>query len=304
MSRRTADIAASVRQRLLNLARSRNEDFGLILTKYALERVLYRMSQSEHRQTFILKGALLFELWTEHTHRSTRDADFLARGDGDPARFEAIFREICELSLPDDGIRFDAGTVRAERIKEGAGYEGVRVTFIGTLDQAKIPVQIDIGFGDVITPNVVEETYPSLLDSPAPVLLAYPRETAMAEKFEAMLRFGLANSRMKDFYDIRTLTALSQFDLIVLTSAIARTLERRGTRLPEIITAFTPEFFEDTIKKRQWTAFVGRNRLYVEPVGLDQVIQEIRVFFEPVLAALRGKERRLIWPPSGPWVER
>jgi hypothetical protein len=182
-------------------------------------------------------------------------------------------------------------------------YEGVRVTFIGTLDQAKIPVQIDIGFGDVITPKAVEETYPSLLDSPAPVLLAYPRETAMAEKFEAMLRFGLANSRMKDFYDIRTLTALSQFDLTVLTSAIAGTLERRGTRLPEIITAFTPEFFEDSAKKRQWTAFVGRNRLYVERVGLDQVIQEIRVFFEPVLAALRGKECRLMWRPRGPWAE-
>jgi hypothetical protein len=184
------NIPASVRQKLLNLARERNEDFQLLLTKYGLERVLFRLSTSKHRDTFILKGALLFELWTHERYRPTRDADFLAIGDNSPERFAAIFREICTAEIPGDGIRFDPASVRAERIKEDADYEGVRVTFTGTLDKAQIPIQIDVGFGDTVTPDPVRTEYPTLLGFPHPHLLAYPRETVVSEKLEAMVKLS------------------------------------------------------------------------------------------------------------------
>jgi hypothetical protein len=214
------NMAASARQRLLNLARERKEDFGLILTKYGLERVLYRMARSKHRGAFILKGALLFELWTEQRYRPTRDADFLARGANNPQRFSAIFKEICEVDVEDDGLRFDAATVTAERITEDADYQGVRVKFVGFLDNARIPIQIDLGFGDVITPAPVETEIPSLLDMPRGKLLTYPRESVVAEKFEAMVSLGLANSRMKDFYDVWSLRLASADS--VLTPCVTR----------------------------------------------------------------------------------
>jgi hypothetical protein len=194
-----ANVAASIRQRLLNLARERKEDFGLLLMKYGLERVLYRISQSKYRESFVLKGALLFELWTQQRYRPTRDADFLARGENNPGRLGGVFQEICEVQVGDDGLRFDANTVTAERITEDADYEGVRVKFVGYLEQARIPIQIDLGFGDVITPGAVETEIPSLLGLPKAKLQTYPRESVVAEKFQAMVKLGVANSRMKDF---------------------------------------------------------------------------------------------------------
>jgi len=189
LSKFTTNIAASVRQWLLNRAREKQEDFALLLTKYALERVLYRLSQST----------------------PTRDVDFLGQGDNDPGRLEAIFRDVCALSVEDDGLVFDPSTVKAQRIREDEDYEGVRVTFLGLLDRAKIPIQIDIGFGDIITPAPQKVAFPTLLDSPQPVLLTYPRETVVAEKFEAMVKLGITNSRMKDFYDLRALAELFSF---------------------------------------------------------------------------------------------
>jgi Nucleotidyl transferase AbiEii toxin, Type IV TA system len=166
------NIPASIRQKLLNLARERNEDFGLILTKYGLERILFRLSKSKYREVFILKGALLFELWTKERYRPTRDADFMATGDNSPERFVQIFREISAIEIEDDGLRINPKTVKAERIKEDADYEGVRVTFTAFLEKAQIPIQIDIGFGDTITPGPVQTDYPSLLNLPTPHLLA------------------------------------------------------------------------------------------------------------------------------------
>jgi len=205
LSKTVTNISTSIRQRLLNLARTRNEDFGLLLTKYALERILYRISQSKYRTVFVLKGVLLFELWTEQAHRPTRDADSLSQGENDPARLEATFKEVCTTSVADDGMVFDPEGITAQRIKEDADYEGVRVSFLGFLEKARIPMQIDIGFGDAITPHAVKSTFPAMLNGPAPVLLTYPKETVVAEKFEAMVKLGMANSRMKDFHDIRTL---------------------------------------------------------------------------------------------------
>ena len=206
------NVPASIRQKLLNLARERNQDFGLILTKYALERILFRVSKSKFRDVFVLKGALLFELWTHQQYRPTRDADFLAKGDNSPERFVQIFREISTVEVEDDGLRFDPKTVKAERIKEDADYEGVRVTFTAVLDKARIPIQIDVGFGDVVTPGPIDTQYPTLLELPAPRLLAYPRETVVSEKLEAIVKLGIANSRMKDFHDLHSLSVTFEFD--------------------------------------------------------------------------------------------
>lgn len=183
MNKPISNMAASVRQRLLNVARERKEDFGLVLTKYGLEWVLYRIARSRHHGVFVLKGALLFQCWTRQRYRPTRDADFLARGQSSMERFKAIFKEICDVEVEDDGLRLHAGTVTAERITEDADYEGIRVKFVGYLEHARIPIQIHLGFGDAITPAPVETESPSVLDLPRPKLPTYPRESVVAEKF-------------------------------------------------------------------------------------------------------------------------
>jgi hypothetical protein len=200
------NLPASIRQKLLNLAQERNDDFGLVLTKYGLERMLFRLSKSKYRDTFILKGALLFELWTKERYRATRDADFLAKGDNSRERFIRIFQEISAIEVQDDGLRFDPKMVKADHIKEDADYEGVRVTLTAFLDKAQIPIQIDIGFGDAISPGPIESEYPTLLNLPGPRLFTYPRETVVSEKLEAMVKLGIANSRMKDFHDLHSLS--------------------------------------------------------------------------------------------------
>ena len=226
MKKPVANMAASVRQRLLNLARERREDFGLMLTKYGLERILYRIAQSQHRELFVLKGALLFELWTEQRHRPTHDADFLARGQSSPERFAAIFKEICSGEVEDDGLRFDAATVAAERITEGADYEGIRVKFVGHLEGARIPIQIDLGFGDSITPAPIEAELPTLLDLPAAKLLTYPRESVIAEKFEAIVSLSMANSRMK----ISMTSEVSRANLCSRVMSFQKQLQKHSRR--------------------------------------------------------------------------
>jgi hypothetical protein len=307
LTKNVTNLAASVRQRLTNRARERKEDFGLLLTKYALERLLFRIGQSEYRKIFVLKGALLFELWTEETHRPTRDADFLSDGDSDPSRFDSIFKEVCALPVDDDGLQFDPASVKAQRIKEDADYEGVRVTFLGYLERARIPMQIDIGFGDTITPPPVETSFPTILNGPAPLLLTYPKETVVAEKFEAMVKLGMANSRMKDLHDIRALAELFPFDGTVLSEAIARTFERRKTAMPTEAAppqAFTFEFFEDESKRRQWGAFNTKNRLYIDAVPLKRVVGDIERFLMPLVIGVANNEQwNRSWPAGGPWED-
>jgi len=296
------NMAASVHQRLLNLARKRREDFGLVLTKYGLERVLYRIAQSKHREAFVLKGALLFELWTEQRYRPTRDADFLARGENSPERFVTIFKEVCETDVEDDGLRFDAGTVTAERISEDGDYKGVRVKFVGYLENARIPIQIDLGFGDVITPAPIKTKIPSLLDLPSPESLTYPRESVVAEKFEAMVSLGLANSRMKDFFDLRSLCREFPFEGTSLSEAIKRTFARRETPLPSgTPLMFTAEFFGDVGKKKQWAAFCNKNRNYIPEASLESVCQEIATFLMPLVKALNGNAARPKKWSDGSW---
>ena len=298
------NVPASIRQKLLDLARERNQDFGLVLTKYALERILFRIGNSQYRDVFVLKGALLFEVWTHQQYRPTRDADFLARGDNSPERFVQIFREIAAAEVEDDGLRFDPKTVKAERIKEDADYEGVRVTFTALLDKARIPVQIDVGFGDAITPGPVDTQYPTLLDLPAPHLLAYPRETVVSEKLEAIVKLGIANSRMKDFHDLHSLSTTFEFDGKILAEAVRVTFEHRRTDLPAdgMPLAFTREFYEDQGKVKQWNAFCTKNSPYVERTEFKSIITQLTSFLAPVIRSAR--ENRILgstWIPARGW---
>jgi hypothetical protein len=298
------NLPASVRQKLANLARERNVDFGLILVKYGLERILFRLSRSRYRDIFVLKGALLFELWMDQRYRPTRDADFLARGDNSAERFAHVFRELCVLEVDEDGVRFDADTVEAERISEDANYEGVRVTLVAYLERAKIPIQIDIGFGDIVTPAPSEANYPALLEFPGPRLMAYPKETVVAEKLEALVKLGIANTRMKDFYDLEILSRTFAFEGKTLAKAIQNTFQKRGTDLPMagLPVAFTSEFYDDVNKNRQWSAFCTKNESYVQKVEFKTVMEAIRNFLAlPVRTVQEGDSFSKTWRPGGPW---
>lgn len=297
------NVAASVRQHLLNLARDRGEDFGLVLTRYALERLLYRLSVSEHREQFILKGAMLFALWGGEPHRPTRDLDLLGRGTVDTRRLEQVFREVIGVKVEDDGLKFLAETVRGERTREEEEYEGVRVRLEARLAAARIKVQIDIGFGDIMTPAPREEEYPVLLDFPAPRLRAYPRETVVAEKFEAMVKLGIINTRMKDFYDLWVMARNFEFEGALLGRAIRATFERRGTALPaELPLALSDEFSGDTGKKTQWAAFLRRLGREAGGTPLAEVVEALKDFLvPPVIAAGSAEAFDMTWPPGGPW---
>lgn len=262
------NLGASVRARLLKHARAQETEFGLVLTRFALERLLYRLGSSRHREQFLLKGALLFDLWFDLPHRPTRDADFLKFGAHDAPALEAIFREICAIDVA-DGIVFDPHSVRAQQIRNQADYGGIRVTLIGSLDGARCPVQADVGFGDVVTPAPEQADYPVLLDDlPQPSLLVYPRATVIAEKFEAIVSLGIANSRMKDFFDLWVLSRDAGFDVAIARHALAATFERRGTALPATTpVGLSTEFGSDPLKQTQWRAFLERNGLEARPLG-------------------------------------
>lgn len=270
------NVAASVRARLKNHADKARQDFNLILTRYGLERLLYRLSVSKQSSNFLLKGALLFSLWYDTPHRPTRDADLLGFGPDDLASAVATFREICAIKV-EDGIRFDPQSVKGEQIRKDAGYGGVRIDLQATLDGARIMLQVDIGFGDVVTPAPEPISYPVILDDlPAPQLRAYPKYTVVAEKFEALCKLGMANSRMKDYFDLWVLLRAGELDPKQLRSAIEATFARRRTALP----AATPvgldrAFAQDQAKNAQWEAFLKRNRL--EGVSLAEVIAAVRV---------------------------
>ena len=279
------NIAASVRARLLNKARAERLDFNLLITRYALERVLYRLSISEQGGQFLLKGALLFDIWFDVPHRPTHDADLLGFGSTEIPHLEKLFREISQIAS-DDGIVFQADSVKAAEIRKEANYAGVRVTMIGLLDNARCPVQIDIGFGDAVTPAPENVQYPVILDGmPQPQLRVYPRYTVVAEKLEAMVKLGILNSRLKDYFDLWVLARHSGFDGAVLAQAIRATFERRGTAIPSgAPLGLTDEYGLDEQKTKQWQAFLRKNTL--EPMPLITVIETLREILLPVLTAL------------------
>jgi len=303
IAKKPADIAASVRQRLLNVAREQEEDFQLVLTRFVLERLLYRLGCSGYRDQFILKGAMLFSLWGGMPHRTTRDMDLLGFGESAVANLVQTFQDLCHTQVEDDGVKFPSESVRGFEIREDQEYDGVRIMLEARLGSARIPVQVDIGFGDAVTPAAESSVYPVMLDFPAPYLRTYPRETVVAEKFQAMIHLGMANSRMKDIYDLRFLATAYPFAGEILATAIESTFMRRKTALSEVVPlALTPEFSHDPGKQIQWRAFLKRNQLIPLDVPLSMAIDEIREFLLPPLyAAARGEGFYLHWSPSGPW---
>lgn len=263
MSKATRNTAASVRTRLLNLARSRGEDYGLILGYYAIERLLYRLSVSSFADRFVLKGAMLFTVWHIAEHRPTRDLDLLGYGSVTPEDLVSCFRSICTQDSTTDGVTFDPVSVKAHYIREQSEYGGTRIKLLCDIAGAKVSVQIDVGVGDAITPEAESTDFPLLLDGfPAPRLKIYPVYTVVAEKLEAMIKLGMTNSRMKDFFDLMTLAKHTDLDNQILEQAINATFNRRGTALPKAKpVACTPEFFADAAKNTQWNAFLKKNSL-------------------------------------------
>jgi hypothetical protein len=298
------NIAHSVFQRLLSHAKTHGEDFNLLLFRYGAERLLYRLSISPHADRFVLKGASLFLVWAGQNYRVTKDADLLAFDAVDAGYVTGVFTGLCQVVSDDvDGIRFMPDTVRAVPLREEQAYDGIRVTLLGLLHQARISLQFDIGFGDAITPGPERIEFPTLLDAPAPLLLAYPRYTLAAEKFEAVVRLGMANSRMKDFYDLWLLSRLFEFDGRTLCDAVHNTFTRRSSPMPSgLPMAFTDEFRKDERKHVQWRAFVRKSKPEYASGDIDAVIGEVVAFLMPVMKAVRKDEPLdLFWPQGGPW---
>lgn len=281
------NMGASVRARLLNLSKERNQPFQLLLTRYALERLLYRLSQTKYRDRFVLKGAMLLTTWIKTPFRSTGDLDLLAFGDADPEAMLKVFREICAVSI-DDGVVFDLDSLVVDRTRDDLEYGGLRIKANATIDGAKVRIVIDVGFGDAVEPEIKELDLPVLLDQPSPHLRAYPRETVIAEKFQAMVALGRANSRMKDFYDIWELSRAYEFDKDRLAKAIKATFERRNTKIPaETPDALTPAFANDAAKQQQWNAFA--QGIEADVPDLPTVIDDLSSFLMPFAQAARSR---------------
>ncbi|MBB2919250.1 nucleotidyl transferase AbiEii/AbiGii toxin family protein [Cupriavidus alkaliphilus] len=288
----TTDLAESVRARLLNIAKAQRADFNQVLVRYALERMLDRLSQSPHGERFVLKGALLFTLWYDMPHRATRDADFLGFGASDLASIAKTFREIVAVSV-DDGMAFDPASVTTEEIRKDAGYAGARVLLTGELARARCRVQVDIGFGDAITPGPVDAAYPVLLDDlPAPRLRTYPVYTVVSEKLHAIALLGMANSRLKDYFDLAILLGRETLDAEILASAVAATFTRRGMPVPSALPlGLTEEFSTDPSRQALWQAFLKKNALTWE--ALPDTVAALRTVLQPILiraCAIAGQQ--------------
>ncbi|QOC22894.1 nucleotidyl transferase AbiEii/AbiGii toxin family protein [Wenzhouxiangella sp. AB-CW3] len=299
----TANIAASVRQRLLNLARDQGRPFQEVLQFYVMERFLYRLSQSAHADRFVLKGALMLQVWESPEARPTMDIDMLGRTDNDLDVLLGQVREIMDADLEvDDGLTFHGDSLEAEVITEDAEYEGVRIRGWAELDRARARVQVDIGFGDAVVPEPQRQSYPVLLGQPAPELLCYSRESTIAEKFQAMVALGAINSRMKDFYDIWLLSRQFNFEAAPLLRAITATFERRDTQVPRA-PLFEDDFAQE--KQGQWRGFLRRlgDEVPAEP-DFANVLAELKDFIGTVLAVDADEATALHWPAGGPWNRR
>ena len=299
MSRENRNIGASVRARLLARSRAEGSEYQILLTRYALERLLYRLSVSAHSQRFILKGALLFVTWLPDPFRPTRDLDLLGYGTDDPAELENTFKAICLTPVPEDGVTFDAAELTATPIRQEAEYGGVRVRTKATIDGARIPILVDIGYGDIITPEPVEIKYPTLLDMPLPHLRAYPVETVVAEKFEAMVRLGITNSRLKDFYDLWSIAQTFPFKSTVLMEAVRQTFQRRDTPIPvDTPTGLTEDYASQW--GVQWKAYLKREQMKAAPGELSAVVADLQAFLVPMTIPSFTSRK---WLPGGPWSE-
>ncbi len=302
MTRVVKDVAASVQARLRKIARDTDVDLQIMLNRFAIERLLYRLGRSPERASFVLKGATLFTLWSPKPYRITRDLDLLGRGDNDVDALIRRFQTICATAVEDDGVTFTADDIEATRIHQDDEYAGVRIWIPARIGNARVRIQVDVGFGDA-APGTTEARFPTYLDMPAPTLRVYSREASIAEKFDAMVSLGVGNSRMKDFFDVWTYSNEFAFDGAVLARAIRSTFERRGHVVPPSApTAFTPEFASGDAQKGMWSGFLRRARVPPPHVELPVVVQQVERFLMPPAVAITSREafsRR--WPARGPW---
>ncbi len=286
MAKETKNLGASVRARLLQIAKAKGQIFDLVLTRYAIERLLYRLSRSPHADQFVLKGAMLLMTWFDEPFRGTRDLDLLGYGDPDPEALLAVFKGILDTDYP-DAVGFDAETARIERIRDDNVYGGLRLRTTADIGGARIKITVDVGFGDATEPPAELLDYPVLLDMPAPRLRGYARETVIAEKFQAIVALGRANSRMKDYYDLWVLSRAFDYDPDRLTRAIAATFERRDTDIPtETPDGLGAVFAADLQKRQQWDAFI--HHVTLAPGTLAEVIEHLESFLMPLARDVRA----------------
>ena len=302
MAAKNKNMAASVHQRLLNKARETSHPFNEILQHFAIERFIYRLSKSPHADRFVLKGALMFSAWTGSMSRPTMDIDLLGRTENNLERIAAVVKDTCDTEVDDDGIVFHKDTVIATRITEDADYKGVRILLRGNLGNIRLFLQIDVGFGDVIIPGPGKVKYPVLLDFPPPELRGYTMESTIAEKFQAMVKLGLLNSRMKDFYDIWFLSRMFDFSGETLVEAIEKTFEKRKTLLINEPTVFNLTFMKDDTKQAQWKGFIEKTKLTDSPLSFEDIAAGIKDFLQPIVdSIINNRTFQSFWAAPGPW---
>jgi len=299
------NIVASIHQRLLNVSKKTGRPFNDLVIYYSIERFLYRLSQSRFADRIILKGGLLLQVWDTPVTRITRDIDLLAKLGNNLDEIKEMVRAVCVVVVDDDGLVFDPQTVTTVHIVEDADYEGVRATFKGCFGKMPLAMQVDFGFSDVITPGPFPITYPSVLDHPSAQLLAYNRETTVAEKFEAMVKLGELNSRMKDFFDVWVLAQNFAFDGAVLTDAIRSTFTCRQTEVESEPACFSGRFANTPTKAAQWKGFIKTSRVGQVPTKFAEVIAHVRAFLQPVAEAITDQhDHNKQWPPGGLWGDK
>lgn len=303
MTRPVTNPAASARARLLESTRRRKGDFQLTLQRYAIERFLFRLGSSVHRERFVLKGATLFVLWSDETVRPTRDLDLAGYWANDADSLAAAFRDICSVPCPADGIEFLLSTMEVDPIRDAARYHGFRIRMNARLAGAVIPLQVDVGFGDAIVPAAVDVRFPVLLGGDQPSIRAYRREVTVAEKLHAMVYLAELNSRYKDFFDVYVLASRFSFEGLVLSAAVAATFARRDSAsLSPWPIALTPGFFEAASRRQHWARFVQRSGLSSAPSDFGPVGESVLAFLAPVVQALSTDSPfDRTWAPNGPW---
>ncbi len=301
MTRDLRNIAASVYTRLRTRARERGEGVPLVHQRYAAERLLYRVAQSPYHDQFVLRGGMLYEIWGGSVYRPTSDLDLLGYGSPEPERIRACFRELAAIEVPDDGLRFASDSIRVRKMREEAEYSGVEVRLELHLHTARIPLKVDVGFGDAVVPGVEEVEYPPLLDGPAPYIRIYPRESVIAEKLHAAALFAESNTRMKDFYDLFVLSQGFSFEGATLARAIAATFERRRTPLPPAL-PIPATFFGNAPRAERWRGYLKKNELSAAPGDFIAIGGALREFLGPPYDALvTESDYRASWEPGGPW---
>ena len=293
--------ADSIKSRLRNIAVAENLSFDYLLMLYMIERLLFRISISEYKESFILKGGLLLYTVLDNAARVTKDVDFLGKGlSVNIKTISEIFNKICAIEA-NDAIEFDTSSIKAEKIKEDADYEGIRLKITAYIDRSKKVLQFDIGFGDIIIPGPVDLDYPSLLNMESPRLKAYSLESVIAEKFEAMIYLANANSRMKDFYDIFSLSQKCDFKGKTLSAAIKETIVRRNTPVSDSPTVFSKAFAEDKNKAVQWNAFKKRINSKID-LSFYEVIDSIKEFLKPIYDSIIKDEAFVMnWSSKNKW---